>query len=74
MHARAEGDVRGLAAGIEAVGLGKLRGIAVGRTDADMDVGAGRQPLAADLEVGRKRRLPSWLELSKRSTFLDRSS
>src|SRR5260370_5882117 len=55
MHARAEGDMAvGLAGRVETVGLGELSGIAVGRADADMDVGARRQALAADLEVGHQ--------------------
>src|SRR5882757_5744166 len=53
MHARPEGDVAvGLAGGVETVGLGELRRIAVGGADADMDVGAGRERLAAQLQVG----------------------
>ena len=72
MHARAEGDMAvGLAAGIEAVGLGELRGIAVGRTDADMDVGAGRQPLAADLEVGRQAAVAELVGALEAQPFLD---
>ena len=52
MHARAEGKVPvGLARRIEAIRIGELRRIAIGSTDADMDVGAGRERLAADLEV-----------------------
>lgn len=55
MHARPEGEVPvGGAAGIEAIGCWKLCRVAVGRTDTDVQVGAGRQPLAADLEVGRQ--------------------
>jgi hypothetical protein len=41
----------GLAARIEAVGLGELRRVAVGRADADVDVGAGREFLAASNSV-----------------------
>ena len=61
----------GLAAGVEAVGLGELRRIAVGGTDADMDVGAGRQRLAADLEVGRKAAVAELVGALEAQAFLD---
>src|SRR6266404_6497212 len=34
---------------VEPVRIGKLAGVAVGRTDAQMHVGVGRNPFAADL-------------------------
>jgi hypothetical protein len=72
MHARAEGEVAvGLAAGIEAVGLGELRRVAVGRADADMDVGAGRQPFAADLELSRKPSVAELVGALEAQAFLD---
>jgi len=52
MHARAEGEMPvGLAGSVEAVGFGELRGIAIGRTNADMDVGARGKRLAAQLTL-----------------------
>src|SRR5260370_6073721 len=55
MHARAEGDMAvGLAGRVETVGLGELSGIAVGRADADMDVGARPPALAPRLQVGHQ--------------------
>src|SRR5262249_11062260 len=55
VHAGAEGNVAvGRARDVEAVRIGEFGRVAVGRTDADMDVGAGRQRFAADVGVGRE--------------------
>jgi hypothetical protein len=72
MHARAEGEVAvGLARCIEAIGLGKLGRIAIGGTDADMDVGAGSELLAADLEVGCKTSIAELVRTLEAQAFLD---
>ena len=72
MHARAEGEVAvGLAAGVEAVGLGELRRVTVGGADADMDVGARRELLAADLEIGRQPAVAELVGALETQAFLD---
>src|SRR5438067_2356324 len=72
VHARAEGKVAiGLAGGVEAVGLGELRRVAVGGADADMDVGPGGQRLAADLEVGGEPPVAELVGALEAQAFLD---
>ena len=68
VRARAEGQVTvGLARDVEPVGIGKLGRVAIGRADADGEIGARRDRYVRrpprDAMVSR---LPSWLGLSKR--------
>ena len=62
----------GLAADVEAIGIGKLRRIAVGGADADVHVGAGGQVDAAEPRVAVAAPIAELVRAFHPQEFLDR--